>query len=78
MLLQLSHFPPFSPLHPAHRLPPTFPPFSSCPWVMHISYLASTFPTLFLSLPQSIFYLPIMLLILCTFPPSLPLSLPRC
>ena len=48
MLLQLSHFSPFTPLHPAHTLPPTFSPYSSCPWVIHISSLASTFPTLFL------------------------------
>ena len=39
---------PFTPLHPAHRLPPTFPRYSSCPWVILISSLASTFPTLFL------------------------------
>ena len=51
MLLQLSHFSPFIPLCPAHPLPPTFPTFSSCPWVMHISSLASTFPTLFLPSP---------------------------
>ena len=47
MLLQLSHFCPFTQLHPAHPLPPTFP-YSSCPWVILISSLASTFPTLFL------------------------------
>ena len=50
MLLQLSHSPP-TPLHPAHPLPPTFLPYSSCPWVMYISSLASTFPTLFLPSP---------------------------
>ena len=49
MLLQLSHFPPFVPLCPAHPLPPTFLPFSSCPWVIYISSLASTFPLLFLT-----------------------------
>ena len=76
MLLQLSHFPPFTPLHPAHPLPPTSAPYSSCPWVILISSLASTFPTLFLPPPVSIFYLPFMLLILCNFPPSLPLPLP--
>ena len=32
-------------------LPPTFPPYSSCPWVILISSLASTFPTLFLLSP---------------------------
>ena len=51
MLLQLSHFPPFTPLHPAHPFPPTFPPYNSCPWVIHISSLASTFPILFLTSP---------------------------
>ena len=51
MLLQLSHFPPFIPFCPAHHLPPTFPPFSSCPWVIHISSLASTFPILLLPSP---------------------------
>ena len=52
MLLQLSHFPPFIPLHLAHPLPPTFShPFSSCLWVVHISSLASPFPILFLTSP---------------------------
>ena len=50
MLLQLSHFTP-TPLHPAPPLPPTFPPYSSCPWVIHISSLTSTFPILFLPSP---------------------------
>ena len=40
------------PSHPVHPLPPTFPPYSSCPWVIHISSLASTFPTLFLPSPS--------------------------
>ena len=46
MLLQLSHFPPFIPLCPAHPLPPALPspPLSSCPWVIHISSLALRFP----------------------------------
>ena len=39
---------PFTPLHPAHLLPPTFPPYTSCPLVILISSLASTFPILFL------------------------------
>ena len=52
MRLQLSHFRPFTQLHPAHTLPPTFPlPYSSCSWVILISSLASTFPTLFLPSP---------------------------
>ena len=58
MLLQLSHFPPFTPLYPAHPFPPTFPPYSSCPWVILISSLASTFPILFL--PSH-----------CLFPPTI-------
>ena len=51
ILLQLSHFPPFAPLHPAHTLPPTFPPYSSCPWVIHIRSLDSTFRILVLTFP---------------------------
>ena len=56
MLLQLSHFTPLhsTPLHPAHPLPPTFPPsprYSSCPWVILVSSLASTFPILVLPSP---------------------------
>ena len=31
--------------------PPTSPPYSSCPWVIHVSSLASTFPILFLPSP---------------------------
>ena len=51
MLLQLSHFLP--PLFPStlHTPPPVFPPFSSCPWVTHVSSLASIFPILFLTSP---------------------------
>ena len=44
-------FPHFIPLCPAHPLPPTFPLFSSSPWVIHISCLVSTFPILFLTSP---------------------------
>ena len=44
-------FPLFILLHSAHPLPPTFPPFSSCPWVILISSLAPTFPILFLPSP---------------------------
>ena len=43
MLLQLSLFRPFTQLHPAHPLPPTFPAYSSCPWDILISSMASTF-----------------------------------
>ena len=43
-------FPP-TPLQPAHPLPPTFLPYSSCSWVILITSLASTFPTLFFPSP---------------------------
>ena len=50
MLLQLSHSPPS--LHSILPTPPSHtPPYSSCPWVILISSLASTFPTLFLPSP---------------------------
>ena len=60
MILQLSHFALFIPIHPAHCLPPTFPTFSSCPWVIHISSLASTFPLLFLTASPAapVYFLP--------------------
>ena len=45
----------FAPLNspPPCTTPPTHipPPFSSCPWVIHISFLTSTFPILFLTSP---------------------------
>ena len=53
MPLHLSHPPLFS-LSPLHSLQPTtplHPTLSSCPWVVHISSLASTFPILFLTSP---------------------------
>ena len=52
MLLQLSHFfLPFIPLYPAHPLSPVSHSLSPCPWVIHISSLASPFPILFLTSP---------------------------
>ena len=71
MLLQLSQSPLFNSLHPAHPLPPSFSTFSSCPWVVHISSLASLFHILFLTSP-CLFYAAILLLIPCTFSPILP------
>ena len=50
-------FPPFTQLHPAQPVPPTFPPYSLCPWVILISSLAFTFPTLFL--PSPVYFPPI-------------------
>ena len=72
MLLQLSHFPPFTPLHPAHLLPPTFPPYSSCPWVILTSSLASTFPTLVLPSPCLFSTYHLCYLFSVPFPPSPP------
>ena len=46
-----------STLYTPTRIPaPTPASFSSCPWVVHISSLASTFPILFLTSP--VYYLP--------------------
>ena len=56
MLLQLSHFPPFTPLHPPHHLPPTFPSYGSCPWVILISSLLLHF--LYYSYPPPVYFLP--------------------
>ena len=66
-------FLPFIPLRSAPIFPPAVPLLSSCPWVIHISSLASTFPILFLPSPLSIFYLPFMLLISRTFSPFSPI-----
>ena len=68
-------FPPHTPLDPAHPLPPTFPPYSSCPWVILISSLASTFPTLFLPSPCLFSTYHLCFLFSVPFPP-LPLPLP--
>ena len=43
-------FPPSLP-STLHTHPPTFPLFSSCPLVIHVSSLTSTFPILFLTSP---------------------------
>ena len=73
MLLQLSHFPPS---FPSTLCTPSYlhsPP--SCPWVIYMFfgfYISYTI----LNLPLSILYLPFMLLILCTFSPSLPTQSP--
>ena len=72
MLLQLSHFRPFTQLHPAHTLPPTFPSYSSCPWFILISSLASTFPTLFLPSPCLLSTYHLCYLFSVPFPPFSP------
>ena len=76
MLLQLSHFPPFTPLHLAHLIPPTFPPYSSCPWVIHIRSLASTFPILFLPSPCLFSTYHLCYLFSVPFPPLSPSNSP--
>ena len=78
MLLQLPHFPP----HLYSPPPCTPPPTHISPPLQFMSlgltykffgfYISYTIP----NLPLSIFYLPFMLLILCTFPPFLSLSTP--
>ena len=51
LLLHLSPFHPFILFCPAHPLPPAFPHLCSCPWVVHISSLASPLSILFLTSP---------------------------
>ena len=66
---------PPTPLHPAHPPPSHTPPHSSCPWVILISSLASTFPTLFL--PSPCLFSTYHLCYLFSVPlPPLPLPLP--
>ena len=56
MLLQLSHPPPHS-TPSCTPFPSHIPPYSSCPWVILISSLASTFPIL--SYPPPVYFTPI-------------------
>ena len=73
MLLQLSQL--------FHYLPPPITPFrlaiphlSLCPWVVHVSSLATPFPILFLTSP--ILYLQFVLFNPCTCSPVLTFPLP--
>ena len=68
-------FPPFISLHSSHPLPPAFHLFSSCPCVVHISSLASTFPILFLTSPClfSTYYLCYLFSVPFPFSPPSPL-----
>ena len=67
---------PFTPLHPAYPLPSTFPPPPKFMSMGHTyKFFGFYISYTILTLPLSIFYLPFMLLILCTFPPSLPFPL---
>ena len=77
MLLQLSHF--FSSLYsppPCVPLPPAFPHFSSCPWILHTSSLASPFPILFLPFPCLFSTYHLCFLFPVPFPPFSHLPLP--
>ena len=71
MLLQLSHFP-HTPLHPAHHLPPTFPPLYFMSMGHTYKFFGFYISYTILTVPLSIFHLLSMLLILCTFPPLFP------
>ena len=42
---------PFVSLHPVPLFPSAILPLSSCPWVVHVNSLASSFPILFLISP---------------------------
>ena len=66
---------PPTPLHPAHPPPSHIPPHSSCPWVILISSLASTFPILFLPSPCLFSTYHLCYLFSIPFPP-LPIPLP--
>ena len=70
LLLQLSHFLHFIPLCPAHPLSPTSPHLSSCPWVIYISSLASTFLILSLTSPCLFSTYHLCYLFPVPFPPS--------
>ena len=72
MLLQLSHFPLFTPLHPAHPLPPTLPLLQFMSMGHTYKFFGFYISYTILTLPLSIFYLLCMLFILCTFPPLSP------
>ena len=66
---------PFPPLHstPSGPPPPShIPPYSSCPWVIHISSLASTFPILFLPSPCRFATYHLCYLFSVSFPPLSP------
>ena len=66
---------PVPPLHSTPSCPPLpshIPPYSSCPWVILISSLASTFPTLFLPSPCLFFTYHLCYLFSVPFPPLSP------
>ena len=67
---------PFIPLYPAHPSHPHSPRLSSCPWVIHISSLASPFPILFLTSPYLFCTYHLCFLFPVPFPPLTPSSSP--
>ena len=70
--------PVFPPLLPTAQYPPSLQqsPLSSCPWVMHVSSLASPFPMLFLT-PLFLFCsYQLCILSPVPFPPLSPFTLP--
>ena len=67
----------FSPLSPCSTCTtPSLPRFSSCPWVVHISSLASPFPILFLTSPCLFCTYNLCFLFPIPFPSFSPLHLP--
>ena len=77
MLLQLSLFSlSFIPLNPILPFLPAFRPFSSCPWVIRVSSLASPFPMLFLTSPCLFCTYQLCFLVPVPFPPFFLLPFP--
>ena len=64
-------FPPYSPL-PCTPPPTHIPSLNSSPWVIHISYLPSPFPILFLTSPCLFYIYHLCLLFPVLFPPFSP------
>ena len=75
-IILVPFFPPFYSPPPCIPNPPASPPFSSCPWVIHISSLASPFPILFLMSSCLICAYHLCFLFPVPFPPALVLPLP--
>ena len=60
---------PLCPPPPSPPIPSSNHPLCSCPWAVHISYLASSFPTLLLTSPCLFCTYQFVLLNPCTFSP---------
>ena len=71
------NFPPFAYPHPVSPISSSnHPSLSSCPWVMHLSSLASSFPIMLLTSPCVFCAYQFVLLNPCTFSPIFPFPLP--